>query len=175
MRIGGLALGAADITNSWLIANLFFVFDKKFHAADFFDRPVQTVAVVKLADPRRRAGGDQIPGTECQTACQKTDVLAQTADHVAGMRRHRLFAVLQNFNRKVLRLVDLVPCYDPRSERAEGVEPLANITRVVHALAPRIALADVPAHHVPEHVIERLRFRDLARPLADHRAKLALE
>src|SRR4026207_688213 len=92
IRLGGLALGAAGIKNSWFSCELFFVFDKKLHAADFFDGPVQTVAIMKLTDPRRRAGSDQVARAQCQTAGQKADVLAQTADHVAGVRRHRFFA-----------------------------------------------------------------------------------
>src|SRR5581483_5232099 len=105
----------------------------------------------------------------------KTDMLAQAADHVAGMRDHRLLAVLQHFDRKILRLVDLVAGHNPRPQRAEGVEAFADVARVVHALAPGIALADVPADHIAENVIERLGFAHLARALADHRAELAFE
>src|SRR5437773_5287902 len=102
-------------------------------------------------------------------------MLAQAANHVASVRGHHFFTVLQDFDRKILWLVDLFARYDPRAQCAEGVEALANITCVMHALALGIALADIPADRITEDVIERLRFAHFARALADHRAELALE
>src|SRR6185436_5955425 len=135
----------------------------------------QMVAVAELTHSGRRAGGDQITWTKREATREKSNMLAQPADHVARVRGHRLFAVLQNFDRKILRLVDLVSRHDPWTQRAESIEAFANITCVVHALAPGIALADIPADRVTENVIERLGFVHLARPLADDGAKLALE
>src|SRR6266498_1171897 len=79
VRIGGLALGAADmkvtprklmkfqnrtnltqltVKTLFVASRLLFVFDEQFHAADFLDGAVQTVAIMELAYASRGAGRD---------------------------------------------------------------------------------------------------------------------
>ena len=91
------------------------------------------------------------------------------------MRGHDLFAVLQYFDREILRLADFVLGHDPWPQTAERVKTLSNVPCIVHAAPPRIALADVPAHQVTENVIERLILGHFPGPLADHGAEFALE
>src|SRR5215475_1123729 len=133
------------------------------------------IAVVELAHTGGRSRRDQIPWTKGQAAREKSDMLAQTANHVARVRGHDLFAVLQHLDRKILRLIDLVSGHDPRPQRTKGIEPFSNIARVMHALAPRVPLADIPTDRVAEYIAERLILGNFPRPFADHRAKFAFE
>src|SRR5438067_12376718 len=91
------------------------------------------------------------------------------------MRAHGELAVLLDADREALRIVDLVARHDPRSEAGEGVEALADVARVLPAPPPGIALAEVPANRVAEHVVESPVFADVACRLSDHRAQLAFE
>src|SRR5712692_4013838 len=146
-----------------------------FHLADFLDAALQVIAVGELRHARRRAGRDEDSGPERRHAREKADVLAQSADHVAGMRAHRGLAVLLDADREVLRIVDLVARDDPGPQARESIEALADVARVLPAAAPGIALAEVPANGVAENVIESLLLADMARGLSDHRAELAFE
>ena len=133
------------------------------------------VPIVELADAGGCAGGDQITRAQRETAGEKTDMIAQPANHIAGMRRHRFFAVLQNFYCQILRFIDLIPGHDPWTQSAESIESFANIARVLHAFSPGIALADVPADGITKNIIERLFFSHFTGPFADDGAELALE
>src|SRR5262245_44055739 len=113
------------------------------------------IAVVELAHAGGCSRRDQIAWTESQAAREKSDMLAQTANHVARVRGHDLFAVLQHLDRKILRLIDLVSGHDPRPQRNKGLEPFSNIARVIHGIAPLVPLADIPADRVAEYMIER--------------------
>src|SRR6266567_2362781 len=149
--------------------------DFDLHLADFLDAALQVIAVGELRHARRRAGRDEPAGLERRHAREKADMLAQSADHVAGVRAHRELAVLLDADREVLRIVDLVARDDPGPQAREGVEALADVARVLPAAAPGIALAEVPANGIAENVIESLLFADVARGLSDHRAQLAFE
>src|SRR2546425_4120485 len=105
---------------------------------------------------------------------QKPDVIPQAADHVASVRGHRRPAVQLDLDAHVLRLGQLVARDDPRPERGESVEALADVARVLAAASAGVALADVPADGVAEHVVERLSFAHAARARADDRAQLGL-
>src|SRR5258707_4241710 len=91
------------------------------------------------------------------------------------MRAHVDLAVLHDEYREVLRVVVSAGRHDPRSEAGEGIEAFADVARVLPAPPPGIALAEVPANRVAEHVLERLLFADVARSLSDHRAQFAFE
>src|SRR5712691_13384894 len=84
-----------------------------FHLADFLDATFQVIAVSELCHAGRRSGGDEHTGLERHHAGEKADVLAQAADHVAGMRAHRKLAVLLDADREILGIVDLVARDDP--------------------------------------------------------------
>ena len=56
------------------------------------------------------------PGRSVKQLAEKADMLAQAADHVAGVRGHRFFAVLQNLDRKILRLFNFITRHDPRPQ-----------------------------------------------------------
>src|SRR6266581_2128295 len=146
-----------------------------FHLADPLDAASQVIAVGELRDARRGSRRDQDSGLERRHVREKANVLAKPADHVAGMRAHGELAVLLDADREVLRIVDLVARHDPRSEAGEGVEAFADVARVLPAPPPGIALAEVPANRVAEHVVERLVFADVACRLSDHRAQFAFE
>src|ERR1043166_1396628 len=150
VRTGGLSW-AATIKIPCLLFRLYI----EFHGADFFNRPLQVIAVVELADTGRCAGGDEIPRAQGQAAREKSDVLSDPANHVAGMSRHGFFAILQNFDRKILRFVDFVARHNPRSQAAEGVEAFADVAGIMHSFAPGIPLADIPADGVAENVLWR--------------------
>src|SRR5882672_4441547 len=125
---------------------------RHFHLADAVDAPLEPVPRSEPGNARRRARGDQRAGGEGGHGREEADVLAQRADHVAGMRAHHGRAVLLDADREVLRVVDLVARDDPRPEAGEGVESLADVPRVVPPLAPGIALAEVPQDGVAEDV-----------------------
>src|SRR5213596_3369486 len=156
-------------------ARLAFGPHRHFHLADPFDAASQMIAAGELRDARRRPGGDQDSGLERHHVREEADVLAEAADHVAGMRAHGELAVLLDADREVLRIVDLVARHDPRPEAGEGIESFADVARVLPAPPPGIALAEVPANRVAEHVFERPVFADVARRLSDHRAQFAFE
>src|SRR6266581_1406126 len=148
---------------------------RHFHLADPLDAASQVIAVGELRDARRRSRRDQDSGLERHHVREKANVLAKAADHVAGMRAHGDLAVLLDADREVLRIVDLVASHDPRSQAGEGIEAFADVARVLPAPPPGIALTEVPANRVAEHVLERLVFADVARRLSDHRAQFAFE
>src|SRR5437667_414035 len=100
---------------------------------------------------------------------QEPDVIPQAADHVASVRGHRRPAVKRDLDAHVLRLGQLVARDDPRPERGEGIEALADVARDLAAAPPGVALADVPADDVAGHVLERLGLADAARARADER------
>src|SRR5438445_13388848 len=102
------------------------------------------------------------------------DVIPQAADHVARMRGHRRPAVELDLDAHVLRLGQLVARDDPRPERGEAVEALADVAGVLAAASPGVALADVPADGVAEHMLERPGLAHAARARADDRAQLGL-
>jgi len=133
------------------------------------------IAVGQLRYAGRRAGGDDVARAQRQGAGEKPDVLAQGADHVAGMGLHHRLAVLFHADVQVLRVVDFVAGDDPGPEAREGVEALANVAGVVAALSPGVAQAEIPAYEVAEHVLERPLLGDFARRPADDGAQLALE
>ena len=93
------------------------------------------------------------PVRKVRQLLEKADVFAQAADHVAGVRRS---STSLPFCKTVIERFCGSPIssrrHDPRTERGKRIEAFADVARVVHALAPRIALADVPAHHVAEDV-----------------------
>src|SRR5262245_58912142 len=148
---------------------------RDFHFADALDAALKTIAAGELAHARGRARGDQRTGRKRGHAGEEADVLAQGADHVAGVRAHRELAVLLDPDRQVLRIVDLVARHDPRPEASEGVEALADVAGVVPAASPRVALAEVPEDRVADNVLERLLLAVVPRGAADYGAQLALE
>src|SRR6185436_10954217 len=147
--------------------------DVELHRSDAAYGALQAIAVGELRDARGRPGGDQRAGLERRDARKKTDEIAQPVDHVRGVRLHHGLAILRHVDAHVLRFGDLVRGHDPRPQPAEGIEALADVARVVAALPPRVADADVPAHRVAVDVIERLLRRDLSRGAADDGAELA--
>src|SRR2546427_13295864 len=100
---------------------------------------------------------------------QKPDVIPQAADHVASVRGHRRPAVQLDLDAHVLRLGQLVARDDPRPERGEGIEALADVARVLAAAPPGGAPAGVPADGVAENVLERPGPAHPARAAADDR------
>src|SRR5438128_1629325 len=172
--IGSCSAALREFTRFWILRSALRP-DLHLHLADFLDAALQVIAVGELRHARRRARRDEHTGRERRHAREKTDVLAQAADHVAGVRAHRGLAVLFDADREVLRIVDLVARDDPGPQAREGVEALADVPGVLPAAAPGIALAEVPANGVTENVIERLVLAHLPRGLADHRAQLAFE
>src|SRR5258706_573437 len=146
-----------------------------FHLADPLDAASQAIAVGELRDARRRARRDEDAGLERHHLREKADVLAQSADHVCRVRAHRELAVLLDADREVLRIVDLVARDDPWAQSGEGIEPFPDVAPVLPAPPPGIALAEVPANGVAEHVVGRLLFAHVARRFSDHGAQLAFE
>src|SRR6266704_3410895 len=172
--IGSCSAVLREFTRFWILRSALRP-DFDLHLADFLDAALQVIAVGELRHARRRARRDEHTGRERRHAREKTDVLAQAADHVAGVRAHRGLAVLLDADREILVIVDLVARDDPGPQAREGVEDLADVARVLPAAAPGIALAEVPANGIAENVIESLLFADVARGLSDHRAQLAFE
>src|SRR6266851_6906467 len=172
--IGSCSAALREFTRFWILRSALGP-DFDLHLAGFLDAALQVIAVGELRHARRRAGRDEHAGLERRHAREKADVLAQPADHVAGVRAHRELAVLLDADREALRIVDLVARDDPGPQAREGVEALADVARVLPAAAPGIALAEVPANGIAENVIESLLFADVARGLSDHRAQLAFE
>src|SRR5438093_52069 len=158
-----------------LCALLTFCLHRHLHLADPLYTALESVARGELLHAGGSASGDEHAGSEGRHAGEEADVLAQGADHVAGVRGHREAAVLLDADREVLRVVDLLARDDPGPEAREGVETLADVARVVPAASPWIALAEVPQDGVAEDVVERAVLGDVPRGPADHRAQLALE
>src|SRR5262249_37803360 len=137
------------------------------HRADAGYRAFQVIAVRELRDACRRAGGDKGSRLQRRDAGKKANQIAQAIDHVRSVRPHHVFAVLLDIDVNVLRLADLVAGDDPGPQAAERVEALADVARVVAALAPGVADTDVPAHRVAVDVIERVVLGDVSRRKAD--------
>jgi len=83
--------------------------------------------------PAGVARRDEDAGFERHHLREKADVLAQSADHVSGVRAHRELAVLLDADREVLRIVDLVARDDPWAQSGEGIEPFPDVARVLPA------------------------------------------
>src|SRR5205814_801757 len=74
---------------------------------------------------------------------------------------------------KILRILDLVLCYEPRSERAECLAALA-LRPLSGALELKHAFGHVIAEAISGNEIERLVLGHVARTLPDHDAELHL-
>src|SRR5712691_5913895 len=102
--IGSCSAALREFTRFWILRSALGP-DSVLHLADFLDAALQVIAVGELRHARRRAGRDEDAGLERRHAREKADVLAQPADHVAGVRAHRELAVLLDADREVLRIV----------------------------------------------------------------------
>src|SRR6185503_20102369 len=94
-------------------------------------------------------------------------------DHGLGVAALALLAVHVEEHLEVLRIADLVRGDEPRTHRPERVAPLAAIP-LAAALELEIALGDVVDDAIPRHVVERLRFGNVACLRADDDSELHL-
>src|SRR5438093_13738919 len=113
----------------FLLRLLLFGLNVELHGADFFNGALEVIAVLKLADAGGRAGRDKIPRTQRQAARQQADVFTQAADHVAGVRGHDLFAVLQYSDGEISRspISSLVTIHGPRPLNVSTPFPMLRV------------------------------------------------
>src|SRR4029078_12421559 len=92
--------------------------------------------------------------------------LGDREDHVARRAALPGFAVDGKAHRQCLRIGDLVPRREIRTERRECIRALA-LEALTATIELEVALGEVDADAISEHVIERLAFRDVDARLAD--------
>src|SRR3989442_2606308 len=115
------------------------------HLADLLDAAAQAIAGGQPLDAGRRAGRDEVAGPQRQNAGEEADVLAQPADHVAGVGPHGRLAVLLHFDGEVLRLVDLAARSASTPPRGVNAGAPLEVPPALVGAPPRGAAGAVPA------------------------------
>src|SRR4029078_12564395 len=97
--------------------------------------------------------------------------LGDREDHVARRAALPGFAVDGKAHRQCLRIGDLVPRREIRTERRECIRALA-LEALTATIELEVALGEVDADAIAEHVVERLAFRDVDARFADDDSQL---
>src|SRR4029078_725344 len=97
--------------------------------------------------------------------------LGDREDHVARRAALPGFAVDGKAHRQCLRICELVPRREIRTERRECIRALA-LEALTATIELEVALGEVDADAIAEHVIEHLAFRDVDARFADDDSQL---
>ena len=101
------------------------------------------------------------PGIQREGAREMGDQEAHAEYHVGGRAVLLLDAINRRHDAQILRVGDLIGGDDDGTERTEGIESLR--PRPLFVARLQVARRDIVGDCVAEDVIQRLRFRDLAR------------
>lgn len=121
-----------------------------------------------------RSSKDNITGQQRSALTQERDGLLDAKDHIGRVAVLHNLAVQLGGDAQRLRVLDQVGANDGRPKGRPAVVALAERPLAAAALELPVAVRDVVADGVAEHVVERLGLGHVTARLADHRHELAL-